>query len=90
MTWSISKSGPREQVIDELYNSPIPTGMVGGVKEEQHYSRALDLVIATLRASTKTHCSVSASGWVDASGRCNMNIGALSTYDAEPAVEPEK
>lgn len=83
MTWSISASGPREAAIDTLANAPIPTHL-DRVNEQQHYSRVLDLVIATLRASTKAVCSVSASGWMDVDGRCSCTISSLATFDPQP------
>ena len=58
MTWNIDKGGPRTEVLDELYNSPIP-GHITAIKEQQSYSRCLDAVIAALRASESSVCSVS-------------------------------
>lgn len=63
MTWTIAGTGPLAEVLDSLASSPIPTHLVSdespsGIAAQQHYSKALDAVIATLRACTSSHATV--------------------------------
>lgn len=81
MTWSISRSGPKSEVLDSVRAESFPN-LAEGSPEKACAKRWRDAIADAVEAEPDGAVSVGASGWHDPDGKATVSISVSTT----PAV----